>query len=310
MPSVEEYAILLLKPDGAADARVRTAITELIKEHKLSIERRAECSLLPGSISMVTHRSEQAYARYLLSGPVEAFLVHGPDALEQVYAIKFELRQRFNKMERMENLVHAADAGNEMALLLEVFFPEVAVACRRGSADQYWVPASVDEMVRGLSVARQQHPRGIVIPVLEKELAVLDEVSSVMKEYGLQWIGVVDQSRLNNHIEIIRYLRLDHSGDYAHDGGVPALGFVHEELENYDSLMKSAAEAGLKFALCFHPAYSLFKADRLEDAASKVGLLALAGSGRAPAPFVTANGFSYMQQMEKFLADEHTISVP
>jgi hypothetical protein len=300
MTGDDEYAILLLKPDGAADPAVRRELDCLLLQHRLSVESMTRCSLLPAGVLAATHRTEEDYARYLLSGPVEVLLLHGPDALEQTLQIKRKIRKRFDKLGRVENLIHAADPGNEMSVMLQAFFPNLAAAHRVGAADQYWVPDDLDHLNRGLIQACEQHPTGTVIPVLRRNVIDLWRTAEILSRHNVKWVAIVNEgpaSGVSWPAEVLRYFRVSGTGRLEGDG-LPALGYVREESPDFSALMQAAKTDGFELALCYHPTYSLQKVDRLEDAASAVGLLALAGSGDSQAPFVVANGAHYMRLLE------------
>lgn len=124
MPDIGEdrLGLLLLKPDGAASAEVRGRLRDALARHGLEVVKAMPLALAPDDIVAIwpmfgggAHPVMSAlYRRYMTSGPCEALLVGGEEALARCAAIKSELRREFEVC-AFENAIHAPADRQEFA---------------------------------------------------------------------------------------------------------------------------------------------------------------------------------------------------
>lgn len=114
--------LILLKPDGAASAAVRTRLAECLDRRGLRVARRRALRFRPGDIAAIwpmfgsdAHPVMGAlYRHYMTGGASEALLLQGPDALAGGLAVKAELRRNFEVC-AFENALHAPADAQELA---------------------------------------------------------------------------------------------------------------------------------------------------------------------------------------------------
>lgn len=129
-----EPAIAMLKPDawerGLADAILaRLAAAGFVEEARREVELRA------ADVRRLFLHPLPSYVAHLQSRPVSVHLLRGPGGPETLYACKWAIRGEFGVTDRLRNLIHGADEGNEHHLLLGAFFPDLPAARFCGAAD-------------------------------------------------------------------------------------------------------------------------------------------------------------------------------
>ena len=124
----------MLKPDawdrGLADVIVKRLIDAGFVE-----EARCKVTLRRDEIERLFLHPLPDYVAHLESRPVTVHLLRGADGPERLYACKWEIRNEFGVTDRLRNLIHGADEGNEHHLFLDTFFPDLPTAHYCGAAD-------------------------------------------------------------------------------------------------------------------------------------------------------------------------------
>jgi hypothetical protein len=294
-----EYGVLLLKPD-AARRGLRRRLPALLREFGLRLVGQKETRLDPEILPSLTHRRDRETLSYLGSGPVQILLVRGRDALERTYRLKHRARAELGVQDSVRNLLHACDAGNEIALFLRTFFPGQDEPRCRGSADQMWLPAGLEDLRAGLALIRENHPAGVVVPVLERGSPHLPAAFELAARYGQPYVGILERQPLagSAYLETVCYLG---SGLPAASGGGRALVGPQARLSDLAPTLSASSDDRFDFMLCYQPTWSLATVEELNDLARAHGIVPLCGSGASTRPFVVANSAAGMREFEAAL---------
>lgn len=155
---VSEPAIAMLKPD-AWERGLTDAILQRLSAAGFQEEARREIRLTPDDVARLFLHPLPDYVAHLTSRPISAHLLRGPGGPERLYEVKWEIRNAFGAPDRLRNLIHGADEGNEHHLLLSAFFPEHPVerCCGAADLDLRFAPDTAldeaDAVLRGLDEA-------------------------------------------------------------------------------------------------------------------------------------------------------------
>lgn len=129
-----EYGILMLKPDGVR-AGLQFDLSSALSHHSVEIVRRERVSLTAADVFNHFLHPTDDYISYLLESPVEVFLVRGIDPHRVIYELKQNIRIQHRCLDKMRNLVHGADEGNEFHSMLHRFFPDLEASHYCSSVD-------------------------------------------------------------------------------------------------------------------------------------------------------------------------------
>lgn len=116
-----EYSIIMIKPDGQRETFINKLKKELFK-NELKIVEEVDVLLTRKNIKDLFLHSSKKYSKYLISGKVTFILVYGFLPHKKLYCIKHKLRKNYKVENKMKNLIHTTDQGNEFNLLLNAFF--------------------------------------------------------------------------------------------------------------------------------------------------------------------------------------------
>lgn len=292
-----EYGILLLKPD-AEWRGLEERLPALLQEFGLDVVERIARNLDPEIVPSLTHRRDPETLSYLSSGSVQILLVRGRDALERTYRLKHRAREALGVHNEIHNLVHACDAGNEMALFLRTFFPARDEMRFRGSVDQVWLAPGLAELKEGIEAQAREHPAGVLIPVIDRDSPNMAPALDLLARHGQPFLGVRERVPLAGSrrlVEVVRYLRRAGSrsqrsaralvgpGDLLRAGALRQIGGLRDQFD---------------FVLCYHPAWSLERVEELNELARSEGIVPVCGSGASARPFVLANSAAGMREFE------------
>jgi hypothetical protein len=302
----DEHGILLVKPDAPRRGLLEH-LPALLRDFGLDAVREVETRLDPEAVPSLTHRRDPATLAYLASGPVRILLVRGRDALELTYRLKHRARKDLGVHERIYNLIHACDAGNEVALFLRTFFPRLDGPRLRGSVDQLWVvpgPADPAALEEGLARARRAHPAGTVVPVLERgspeapASGRVDGALELLAAYGQPYLGLLERVPLEGWAEPVETVSfLGPAPSRTRRGGCALIGPA-DRLPALARTLGDRLRDRFESMLCYHPAWSLRTVEELSELARSRGVVPLCGSGASDRPFVLANSAAGMRELE------------
>lgn len=288
-----EMAVVILKPGYSLS--VENLLPKLFKENGCELVQVKTIGLTPQIIHKLFHKQDSSYIKYLLSGPVKIFLLSGHMAIRRVYELKHKIRREFHRdTQSYDNIVHAADEGVEISLALDIFFPEYAIPRNRGFVDQLWECHNCDESFNSLSAFLSGNIPLQIIPCVRERSYSLNTAKwgNLFLMLKIPYFAVKEQNmrEINGkQFEVYAYyptISSQNKNRYKTRGKL-CLGYTGETDCDYPKIMKSLnKEYG--FCLSYHPEYSVAKVEQVQDAASRAGLICVAGSGNNPA-FTIAN---------------------
>lgn len=124
----------MLKPD-AEDRGLTGAILERLAAAGFVEDARCKVSLRDHCVARLFLHPLPEYIAHLESRPVTVHLLRGVGGPERLFECKWSIRKEFGVTDRLRNLIHGADEGNEHHLFLDAFFPDLPAARYCGAAD-------------------------------------------------------------------------------------------------------------------------------------------------------------------------------
>ncbi|WP_338553230.1 nucleoside-diphosphate kinase [Paenibacillus sp. KS-LC4] len=122
-----EHTIMMLKPD-CFNRKLEDEIMREIVANGFTVKHTKQVMLTAADIERCFLHSDSFYVHYLTRSPVKFFVLgHEHTAIERMSELKYDIRNRYGVLGKIENLIHATDEGTEYHLLLQYFFPELAV---------------------------------------------------------------------------------------------------------------------------------------------------------------------------------------
>jgi hypothetical protein len=289
-----EGALFVLKPDALLRKDVVLAFDALLRRFALATVALRHLWLDDAYLDWLSPRHEPQERAYLVRGPVQARLVWGPDAQTSAYRIKWELRDRFDVAAANENLIHAADEGSETLHAIRMLFPEhLQRPGLIGATDQLWEVRDVDRLRTGLAWAKERHPHGTVLPVIDAMTWEPDAAIEACGELGVPAMTV----RRGGQGTLLDPRRPE-------QGALTVL-IDAPDVGSADDWVERAAALGAAALACYMPPWNLTEVACREEACRRGGLVSLGGSGATDRPFAMANSVANRRVLETALARAH-----
>jgi hypothetical protein len=234
----------------------------------------------------LTWRRDEATLDYLSSGPIRIVLVRGPDALERTYRLKHKARAEMGTTNLIRNLIHACDAGRELALYLRHFFPAYDQPRYRGFADQFWVVSDIPALERTVQALPAVHPGAALVPVVRAAACDPAAASRLLARFGHRYLGVLEPDGGSRWpgVAVVAY----HSTTGHGIGPVGlALTGAPDAVQRLVCTGGAVLRRQYPFLVCQRPEWSLATVEEMDGAARHHGFVPLFGSGESREPFVS-----------------------
>jgi nucleoside diphosphate kinase len=123
-------SLLMLKPD-AIERGLEPRIKELVASEGLLVTRQIKRRLTAADVRLLDYRNLRSNTplqfavgcQYLTRGPIEAWLVEGPDAIGRALLVKAVVRANFGDTD-LANILHSAEDEAELQAQTRVLFSE------------------------------------------------------------------------------------------------------------------------------------------------------------------------------------------
>lgn len=281
LSSSEEYAILLLKPDGTEKGML-PEILRIISKYGLEEVRRRTFHLSYHEARDIFIHSHKLFTDYITRDKVTAVLLYGKNAVHKLRLLKPKIRKHF-QCDEVENLIHSPDSGMEFLIQSKVFFPDIPISGIPPYADFYAKVSFPDEDTKFVNKMKQLQQKvkaaAFVLPnfryndlqdrlmafaksdesTLHITLAL--EYYTIYKDYEFKVVAYYPLgTQISNYHEHCKpfypYIK-ELTALIRASGGLPLIAPTDHlfgyKSEYYDALKQE----GLFGAMIYHPAYSL-----------------------------------------------------
>ena len=298
-----EHALVVLKPD-AIERQLEAELLGHFRRSGLKPLVRRRIPLSRRTVGQLFVCGEAGYADYMTGGPVEAWLLRATDANRRARRLKNKLRVHYGVVDRVENLVHSSEPGNEYDMQVAHFWG--ASAARRWSlyGDQLAYCGRLPLKIIETALGRVRSDTSVSSVVLVCSLERQSEIEELCQRArgGVPSVhyclAIPVRGAVAGCETILAYpsqrvpgrLRLETGGSHvtlgmvglanriARQGWIPVLGQAKAPGELTASVLRELGSHGLFGAVCYTPEYRLLQTDELRTALYDAELECVGGS--------------------------------
>lgn len=330
LEDLEEYTLLLIKPDGVEKNMVDEAV-KYFKEMGMIEARRSRriISKRYASEIFTSKYLDDIFIDYMSRGESEAVLFKGNNAYDIMRISKVELRKKLGVDGEIENVVHSPEAGNEYERQLHYFFPDIYHLVYCMYADMY-VKVSFCNVTTAFLDSLcdyDQSTNSKLIYIFQND--EIDFYRSDFERYielqgKINWIFGIEYNVIfdGKIMKVVVYYRTtDIANIVVDDGealpienvldqiksnhGVPYLGFSKLITELDEVSVKKLLYMGIIGVVTYHPMYSIKETELIRGKFLPQGFVIAGGSGGIADPGTYSISYSIVEQLYTKLTEEN-----
>lgn len=297
----KEYALVVVKPDGVRDGKVKEVL-DFFQNNEITLVKSTSKRITKGTVDEIfTSKHNGAfYKKYMTSNDMVAYLMEGNNGFERCRILKNKLREKYGVAQKIENICHTPESGNEYMQQLRFFFPECCDGKYNLYSDVYckiYALADYNQFKDYLNVCQKKTNSKLIFVFGNEEMyAYRDNIDRYYSEkttgqniFGVEYIvalgkeklriiGYYSAANINEMIceNIYVYRSIEEVQEIiAKNKGIAVWGYN----KKVDSLIEYFLKYSFDGAIVYHPLYNIKETELLRECVEEHNALSLGGSG-------------------------------